>query len=327
MQGRTSAIILFSILAVVVITARGAQLTWGELVQASSVHWRAGDLSGAEDLIQRAIREAGRFGSADPRLAVTLNNYASIEQDLGKYVESERAFRRALDIWGSAPAFPTNRIHTLTNLACLYIDTSQLAKLRQIRQELAAAIDRNDLDANTRATLLDILGAIEYDSGHPENANGLYRQALETLGTEGAQTATAAAILNNIGLLSLAAGRPAEARGYIGKAWSIWYRLGLPDAIRGLMNLAILDCQMARFRDAEAEARQAVAGAEKLWGPEHVATAEALLLLAQADRGLKRKKDAARLERRAQNTLRKRASETGQGYTLDASELSLRTRF
>jgi tetratricopeptide (TPR) repeat protein len=299
------------------------ELRWREFMRSANRYLDSGDLKAADTRIIEAVREAEDFGQADPRLAVTLNNFGSIKEELGEFLEAETGYRRALQVWAAAGGFEKNRARTLSNLVSMYINTGQYSKAEQLRPLLLAAIERADLTPADRAGLLNVLGFLAFTHRDLEESRSLYNRALETLGDTNVDEPTLASIHNNLGVLSTASHQPAEARAYLRKALSIWDRLNPREGTRVLINLAILDCEDSHFTEAAEEAGRALRQTESLWGPDHIFTAQALLTLAHAERGLRQKKDAAQKEKRARAILHKSAPETGLGYRVDVSEFAL----
>ena len=95
--------------------------TWKQAVEAGNQAYEAGRVAEAEVKFKEALDEAEKFGEADLRLALSLNNLAAIYHTQGKYTIAEPLYTRSLAI--------KERVHgqehpeialNLHNLAVLY---------------------------------------------------------------------------------------------------------------------------------------------------------------------------------------------------------------
>ncbi len=101
-------------------------------------------LAEAEPLMRRALAiEEVAYGPAHPRVAINLNNLASLLQDTNRLVEAEPLYRRALTIDETAygPAHP-NVARDLNTLTRLLQDTNRLAEAEPLsRRHLLIFLD------------------------------------------------------------------------------------------------------------------------------------------------------------------------------------------
>src|SRR6185312_9648659 len=104
-----------------------AQTASGQLLVARSKQ-RAGEYTTARDILLEAL-------SKTPRSTWLLNQLASVQQDLGEYLEAERSYLRALGASTQTGGDP-EQLAVLQNLATLYLDTGQYSKGERIREQL-----------------------------------------------------------------------------------------------------------------------------------------------------------------------------------------------
>ena len=72
--------------------------TWQEHIEAGNEAFENGRYADAERMFGLAMEEAERFGDKDPRLALTLNNFAALCHSQGKYSMAEELYKRSLAI-------------------------------------------------------------------------------------------------------------------------------------------------------------------------------------------------------------------------------------
>ncbi|MES1260612.1 MAG: tetratricopeptide repeat protein [Acidobacteriota bacterium] len=71
---------------------------WKNLVMQALSAAGAGDYGKAEQVFQKALHEAERFGPGDPRVGATLNSVGLVYKAEKRYTEAEASFRRSLAI-------------------------------------------------------------------------------------------------------------------------------------------------------------------------------------------------------------------------------------
>ena len=133
---------------------------WQQCVEGAKAACQQKDYARSGELLQKARREAEKFGADDPRLAVTLHNQANLAATQGKAAEAEPLYRRALTILEKVRG----------------PDHSQTAVVRLGLADLLAAQGRDaEAEADYRASLRSferVLGP-----GHPIVATTLERYA------------------------------------------------------------------------------------------------------------------------------------------------------
>jgi tetratricopeptide (TPR) repeat protein len=142
-----------------------------EQLQSAQRKQLVGDYEAARAILLEALAEI-------PDSASLLDALGSVEQDLGKYLEAERAYLRALSVSGEAAANP-ERISILHNLGTLYLDTNQYSKGQRIRERLEelrpGVLDDHPTAA---AKLLNLVGSLEHARNRNEEAQRYYSRSL-----------------------------------------------------------------------------------------------------------------------------------------------------
>lgn len=72
--------------------------SWKNFIDAAFAAYSNGRIPEAEVQFKAALEEAEKFGEADERLALTLNNLAAMYHEQGKFTLAEPLYKRSLDI-------------------------------------------------------------------------------------------------------------------------------------------------------------------------------------------------------------------------------------
>ncbi len=233
-----------------------------------------------------AIREK-TLGPNHPDTAESLNNLASLYENMGDYAKAVPLYKRALAIVEQSLG-PEHSIvaYPLNNLAVLYIKMGEYEKAELLCKR-ALAIREQSLgpDHPGTATTLNNL-ALLYD------AMGDYAKAVPVLkrsvairekvfGPDHADTATT---LNNLASLYEAMGDYAKAVPLYRRSLAIREKtLGPnhPDTADSLNNLALLYDAIGDYAKAEPLLKRSLAIYERAFGPDHLSTAHAINNIAE----------------------------------------------
>jgi tetratricopeptide (TPR) repeat protein len=85
--------------------AQDSDEAWKNLVMQALYSAGANDLAKSEQLFQRALREAERFGPSDPRTGTTLNSLGLVYKGQKRYGEAEATFLKSLAVLEKAYGF------------------------------------------------------------------------------------------------------------------------------------------------------------------------------------------------------------------------------
>jgi eukaryotic-like serine/threonine-protein kinase len=235
------------------------------LLELGRAHYGAGDLRGAEGLLQEALHlSQTAFGAADPESGRALWEFGRLRHRQGQYEEAKSLYQRALDILETNQASSTDVSALLDDLAQDYAREFKWTLARET-YERALEIDRRILgDDHPRVAMhLANLGVAAQYTGDLKRAEALYRDAIRrqerVYGVGDPQTADARM---NLGLLLEREGRLAEAepllRGALGSTVAEYgpnhYKVGY-----ARVSLAMLLHDKGDLSGAESEFRQALA--------------------------------------------------------------------
>jgi tetratricopeptide (TPR) repeat protein len=287
-----------------------------------------GQYKEAKTVLSAALREAEKLPPGDDRLPTTLNNLASVYQDLGMIAEAERCYQRAIRLMGEIHGGDDPSLtRPLQNLWSLYLDQAQYAKAEQLQHRLLALrMGPGGPDPMDSIRTLHVLAAALHARHRNVDAERFYREVLsmgEKVQTDEAREATSA-ILNNLGLLCMQTGRLSEALGHLQQAVGILEKVfgkSHPGLVRMLVNLAGIYSMLRRPLEAEPLLTRALAIAETELGAQGQTYGAALAQYAVVLRQMNRRSEAKQYERRAREILATAASRTAAGQTVDVSDL------
>jgi tetratricopeptide (TPR) repeat protein len=294
------------------------ETTSGQLLVARSKQ-RAGEYGVARKILLEALSKA-------PDSALLLNQLASVQQDLGEYLDAERSYLRALNST-TEPEDTPEQLIILQNLATLYLDTAQYSKGERVRDQLEKLEPESLKDHPAEAgSLLNVIGSLEHARNRNDEAERYYFRSLQLLHQGGGPwVIDAATVEANLGFVRLEDRQYPSAAALLRQAIheiEIISGSGDPALIRPLINLASCENVSGHANEAEALARRAVELSVKIYGEGHPVTATAMLEQATALRSLRHKKLARDLEKRAKAWLRSNANENLAGYTVDVRSLT-----
>jgi serine/threonine protein kinase/uncharacterized protein HemY len=263
------------------------------LLELGRVLFKSGDLQGAENPLQEALRLSQReFGATDRESGRALWVLGQLRHLQGSFGAAIDLYKRALDILETTQAPATEVARLLDNLAQDYERQQQWVLAKQT-YERALAIDRGVLgsDHPRVASHLQNLAIVAQNMGDLRLAESLYREAIaseeRSFGTEHPETA---ATRGNYALLLEREGRLAEAEPMLRNALDVALKVWGPDNYNtgyARVSLAMVLHDEGRLSEAEGEFRQALAIYDKSLPLNHPYRATALSHLARilADRG------------------------------------------
>ena len=116
---------------------------WDMYNKSGKTHMRLGNASEAEKMLKAALDVAEKFGSKDPRLAVSLNNLARLYLSQRRYEEAEDLCSRALAIAEGerGPGHPDVAV-SLNNLAAVYREQGRYDQAEPLYKEALAIWDK-----------------------------------------------------------------------------------------------------------------------------------------------------------------------------------------
>ena len=272
----------------------------------------------AEPLMRRALAiDEQSFGSDHPKVAIRLNNLATLLQATNRLTEAEPLMRRALaiDEQSFGAEHPTVAIR-LNNLATLLKATNRLVETEPLMRR-ALAIDEQSFGTEHPevATDLNNLAQLLQATNRLTEAEPLMRRALaideQSFGTDHPAVARD---LINLAQLMKATKRLTEAEPLMRRALEIdeqSFGTDHPAVATDLSNLALLLYATNRLAEAEPLMHRALAIDEQSFGTEHPNVARDLNNLALLLQDTNRLAEAKPLMRRAVEILKKFTRDTG----------------
>ncbi len=175
----------------------------------------------ANQLMQRAVELRRKlYPEGDPRLAVALNDLASVYYYRERYADAEVLLRESLALRRRLGAEPAQVARALNNLASVLKPQGRLTEAGQLYEE-ALAIRESALGATDPAVALSLysLGALRFEEGDLEAAEPLLRRALAVYqAAHGERHTRVASVLSTLGRVLHARGAPAAARPLLERA-------------------------------------------------------------------------------------------------------------
>ncbi len=170
----------------------------------------------AGELMSRAVElRRALYPEGDPRLAVALNDLASVYYYQKRYARAESLLREALALRQRFGAEPELIARAFNNLASALKPQGRLAEAGRL-YEKALALREQALASDDPAVALSLysLGSLRFEIGELESAEPLLRRALAIyVGAYGEHHTRVASVLSTLGRVLHARGNLAGARG------------------------------------------------------------------------------------------------------------------
>ncbi len=274
-----------------------------------------------------AWRDEESAAPESARAATTLDDLASVHEDLGQFTQAERYCRKALLILEkSLGAEHPSVAAVLAHLGGIYIQMGQGSKAEPLlRRALEIRWQHGHASPLEQAEILNEGAILDVVQGNKLGAEALLHRALalfeQELGPEHERVASA---LSSLACLALDSARDREAAAYAERAWKILGKIPqapAPPMVKSLTVLGLVYARTERVLEAEWHIKRALQIAETSLGPESLITAGVLGDYATVLRKLKRKREAETLEKRAAEILTVNAHRHGFGLTVDAKAL------
>jgi tetratricopeptide (TPR) repeat protein len=241
-----------------------------------------------------------------PVVDVTIAGIGRVFMAIGRYVDAEVAFKRALEI--RERALGPNQFEvgvSLNDLGTLYLQERKYEDAEKVLTR-ALTIMRGERKLGPThpfaATVMGNLARAYADQGKFAEAEPLYRKSIEieekTLGPEHPDVAVG---LTNLALFYGTQGKFGEAEQLYRRAAAIYEkRLGdHPNLAHSLNDLGAMYQAMGRNQEAETLYKRAVGILEKTLGPNQASVADVLENYASLLRTLRRDREAIEMETRA----------------------------
>jgi tetratricopeptide (TPR) repeat protein len=314
------------VFAAILATDAGAEdQEWNGLMNRGYEMQAAGNYAKAADFYAQAAR-AAPSGTHDLRLAAALNALATQYEELGKFADAERQWRRALTMVERAEGRNSlDYAELLANLGLLQVQKGMSGQAETFFREAMATAGPDISPADPRvAVMRNGLSQVLIRSGRYDEAEKLLNETLEALRSQTPPRVRAiASALNNLGAIDRAKGRHREAAGYFEQAIAaVEPELGQdnPYLLRISSNLANTYALLGRTSDADTLFQKSLDSAERKLGGSHPLCGWIMTSYARFLRKTGRKQQAKLLEARSRDVLTENAQQNGAGMTVDVSE-------
>ena len=228
-----------------------------------------------------------RLGTKHPIIACSLNNLASLLENIGQYEEAEYFYEQALQIRQELLGEEHSDVaESLINLGGLYYNLGQYKEAEPLFEQGLQITRKLFGEEHAEVALaLNNLASLYADQGRYLEAEPLYEQALQIRQKLlGGEHPYVAASLCNLALLYVDQGRYLEAEPLYEQALQMRQKLlggEHPEVAHSLNNLAKLYVDQGRYLEAEPLYEQALQMRQKLLGGEHPYVATSLNNLAK----------------------------------------------
>jgi len=278
----------------------------------------------ALDALEQARVGAAESGSSEGQ-TIALNDLGLVYMEMHDLSASERCLRRSIAMWG--PRGDQHALAPRINLAELYISRRQFAAAETVLHEAGDLAERNlgPNDPVTTAVFLS-LARIAFDRHDTGRALSLSNRALEAIRSNpDSDPVRLASALENLGTIYRSQGKLDEATRRFTEAGVALERLDNPRHpawIDVLEDTGWIETVRRHYPEAEARLQEAIALAEKTFGPVHPTVGRLLHEYAIVLRKAGRKAEAKKLMNRATSIERQTERDDGVLYTVDFRTLS-----
>lgn len=277
----------------------GAGTSWPELNERGLEAQRAGRYEEAEGLFEQALALAGEDRTSQAR---TWNNIAAVRYFRGKHAAAEKAYRKALETWRSAPGGSAAEQATCRlNLSILLRQTGQLETAETEASMAIEDMAASGAPGSSLASAYHALAETHRMQGRRTAAEADLRRAEKALGTASSPVLRAHLMLTEASLWQ-ERGKAEFAEPFQRNALGMFVKaLGPVHPSTALATGALGQTLMSlgKWRESEEFLHRALQLCEASHGPAHPRTGAAVNNLAQLYLRQNRLADAEPLYRRA----------------------------
>lgn len=138
------------------------------------------DLDAARDALIAAVDiHVEHFGENDPATARVVRERALLEQRAGDQAAAERSFDRVIAIWDALPGEQYQRAQSRNELAWFLVEAGRAESAEAPARSALGILEANEVGGQALASVSDTLATALRDQGRYEEAELLYRRALD----------------------------------------------------------------------------------------------------------------------------------------------------
>ncbi|MBC7999851.1 MAG: tetratricopeptide repeat protein [Leptolyngbya sp.] len=258
----------------------------------------------AEQLYQKALLEARKFGEEDSRVGITLGSLAGVYQAEGKYSNAEELYLKSIKIKEKSlgPDHPNVAV-SYNNLATLYIKEGKPAKAVPLLRQALAIMEKKKGPSSAEVLMLKSNIAQLNSSSGKDSALSDLKQTLDAREkAQGSQSIYVAQSLNNLAEWYRLHNQGVDAEPLYRRSLALCEKLSgkeNPYTCTVASNLGMLFLQEKKYALAEPLLLQSLQGREKTLGKQHSDYASSLRDLVQLYRVTNRTELASEYQDRA----------------------------
>jgi tetratricopeptide (TPR) repeat protein len=302
---------------------------WAAWMEKGNALRHAGNLTEAVTAFQEAIKILEPSQSDLLPLASALNSIATAYDDMGRLLEAEKYYRRALDVAAQAAGLHSvSRAQILVNFACSYLHRRDPVKAESnLREALSIYAGLIAPESPLVAVARSYLAAAQIQRGSLDDADALMELSLPVLAKTEDHEGVYGMTLNNLGSLRWEQHRHSESIELYQQSLAALERvrgLDSPALLYPLNNLASARFKAGAKEEATALYARAVKIAEVRIGPYSTLYGHLLNNYAACLRKTGHKSEAKTMEARAAAVSKEIPQTLGNGLTVDISALRAR---
>ena len=150
------------------------------LVPRAKLEMARGQTDAAREALLTAIDISVEYaGEASPGTAQLVRELAMLEQEAGDTAAAERAFERVISIWDTLPRENYQRAQSRNELAWFLVEIGDPQRAESPARSALGILEEQDLGGQPFAAIADTLATALRDQRKYEEAETLYRQALQ----------------------------------------------------------------------------------------------------------------------------------------------------
>jgi tetratricopeptide (TPR) repeat protein len=297
---------------------------WQQLMQRGERLETAARYQEAASVYREACQLADSFGPQDPRTVFAINSLAATYIQLGRLLDAEHEYRRALLILERTSGKASfNYAVVLSSIGAIYTDEQRTGEAMEVLHESLAVLTALFPQGDARiAVVQNYLAQALLSPGDYREAELLLNQARTVLEKSPDRRTDFALTISNVGIVRHLQGRDGEAIVIFNESIRLLESsLGVdhPFLVRALNNQAAAYTEAGLTKDADAAFRRALDIARKRLGTDHPAYGGVLQNYAEFLRRTGRRREAKALASHSKEILRTAARRNGLGSTIDKS--------
>jgi tetratricopeptide (TPR) repeat protein len=306
------------------VSAFAGDEAWQQLMQRGETLETAARYQEAASVYRQASQLAESFGPGDPRAVFAINSLAATYTQMGRLLDAEHEYRRALLILEQTSGKKSlNYAVVLSGIGSIYTDERRTGEAMEVLHEslaiLTSLLPRGDARI---AVVQNYLAQALLSRGDYQEAESLLNEALKILEKDSERRIDFALTLSNIGIVRHLQDRNQEAIVVFNESIPLLESsVGVdhPILLKILNNQAVAYTDAGRTEEADVTFRRALEIARSRLGTDHPSYGAVLNNYADFLRRTGRGREAKAMASHATAILKAAARRNGLGSTIDKS--------